>query len=431
MTVPFSQRYSAYALGIISLVSFFNYMDRMLLAVLVEPIKAEFGFSDTQMGLLFGFAFAVFYAVMGIPLARLADTKPRVVVLSVVMTVWSAATALCGVAQNFVQLFLARVLVGAGEAGCLPASYSLLGDYFSPKGRPVAMGVFQAGGALGVMVGIFIAGVVAEAFGWRWTFIILGVPGVLIALIVWLTLREPDRGVYDAGQVALMRNFRTVCSQLFRRRTYLHLTIGFSLSLFILNGLINWIPAFLMRLHGMSLSEMSFWLAITFGLGNVLGMGLGGFAARPLIERDPRWELLFPALAYGIAVPLYLVAFLISAAMMSVGFMFVATFAAALGMGPALAAVQRVVEADMRATAIAIITFCASIFSIGFGSLLIGYLSDILAPAFLESSLRVAMSITLLFPAWSVVHYLLASKSMTHDDIMAGTTNDSSAAMVN
>lgn len=413
-----SRGYTAYVLGIICLVSFFNYMDRMLLAVLVEPIKAEFGFSDTQMGLLFGFAFAVFYAVMGIPIARLADTRPRVALLSLVMATWSAATALCGAVQNFLHLFLARVLVGVGEAGCLPASYSLIGDYFPAKSRPIAMGIFQAGGALGVMIGIFSAGAIAEAFGWRWAFVILGIPGVLIAILAWLTVREPRRGNYDDSRLAPAHDFRAAFVVLFRLRTYLHLTVAFTLSLFILNGIINWIPAFLMRLHGMSLADMSFWLALTFGLGNALGMALGGFAVRPLIKLDPRWELWFPAFAYGIAVPLYLAAFLVPRALVSVGFLFIASLVAAMALGPALAAVQRVVEANLRATAIAIITFCASVFSLGFGGLLIGYLSDMLAPAFLESSLKIALSVTLVIPAWSIVHYLLAARTLRQDDLM-------------
>ena len=167
----------------------------------------------------------------------------------------------------------------------------------------------------------------------------------------------------------------------------------------------------------MSLSDVGFWFALTFGLANALGTVLGGFAVRPLIERDSRWELWFAAIAYGIAVPLFVISLMTPDASVSVGFMFVANFAAALGLPPVLATVQRVVESDLRATAMAMIVFCSAVFGQGFGALLIGFLSDILAPTFLESSLRIALSITLVIPAWSIVHYLLAANTLQRDDL--------------
>ena len=198
----------------------------------------------------------------------------------------------------------------------------------------------------------------------------------------------------------------------------MHICIAITLSLFSLNGLVYWVPAFFIRLHDMSLADVGFWSAVTFGLGNAAGMFVSGFVVRPLMERDSRWELWFAGLAYAMSAPLYLAAFLALDTTLSISFMCLATFVAAMGLPPGMSALQRVVESDLRATAIGIITFIAAIVSQGFAVFLIGYLSDILAPTLLESSLKVALSITLIFPAWSVVHYVLAARTLGQDDLM-------------
>ena len=178
-------------LTVLFLVSTSNVVDRQIVTVLLEPIKAEFGVSDTMLGLLSGLAFALFYVTLGIPIARLADSKNRKLIVGTAITVWSIMTALCGAAQSFFQLALARVGVGAGEAGAVPPSQSLLADYFPPERRSLALAVFFLSAAAGNVLGLIVGGQVADAYGWRWTFVIFGLPGLLLALIVWVVLDEP------------------------------------------------------------------------------------------------------------------------------------------------------------------------------------------------------------------------------------------------
>ena len=222
------ERYATYVLVVLGAVSFFNYGDRMIIAVLLEPIKKEFGFSDSQLGLLTGFAFAFTYATFGVPLARLADTRTRTAILSTVIVVWSAMTVLCGAAQNFVQLLVARIGVGLGEAGCVPASHSLISDYFPRARRVFALGMFHAAGSVGVMACVGLSGLIAATLGWRWAFFLIGAPGVLVALVVWMTVREPPRGNRElnyrapAAPLKWYPAFRILLA----RATFVHVGLG-------------------------------------------------------------------------------------------------------------------------------------------------------------------------------------------------------------
>ena len=244
-----------YVLFILAVVSFFNYLDRMVLSMLFEPIRNELGFSDTQLGLLGGFAFAAFYATFGLPIARIADTRSRVTLLSVCMAIWSAMTAVCGMAQSFVHMLLARMGVGVGEAGCVPASHSLLSDFVPPERRAFALGIFQAGGAIGTAFGFVAAGEIADAYGWRMAFFLLGVPGVLVALLVKLTVKDPPRGNFMAQKVDRQDQFFTTFSRLLKRPAFVQVTIAYSLGLFGVYGLAAWIPTFYMRVHGMAIGR--------------------------------------------------------------------------------------------------------------------------------------------------------------------------------
>ena len=235
-----SDGYLNYVLFMLAVVAFFNYLDRMVLSMLVEPIKADLGFSDTQLGLLTGFAFALFYATFGIPIARLADTRSRVTILSVCMALWSAMTAACGLAQNFVHMLLARVGVGVGEAGCVPSSHSLLTDYVPVENRALALGIFQTGGAVGIMVGLILAGWLADAYGWRATFFIVGIPGVVLAVVAKLTVKDPPRGNFSDAPEPEAQSFGVAVASLVRRRTFRQIVIAYSLGLFGVYGIAQW-----------------------------------------------------------------------------------------------------------------------------------------------------------------------------------------------
>ena len=413
-----SRAYSSYVLVILSLVSFFNYADRMVLSVLLQPIKLEFGFTDTQLGLLSGLAFTLFYATLGLPLARLADRRSRITIIACAMVVWSTMTALCGAAQNFTHLLLARIGVGAGEAGCIPPSHSLLGDYFSKERRAFAIGVHTAGGYLGIMIGLLVAGYIAEHYGWRWTFVWLGLPGVVVALIAWLTVREPVRGCMETGFTSPGKfvKWQDAFAILFKRKTFRQIVMAYSLALFATYGMMQWIPTFFVRSHGMSLAEIGRIYGLATGIGGLIGVLAGGLLAPKLIRRDPRWELWLPALCYASAAPLYLLVFIMPPDI-ALSTVFIANMIVALAIGPGLSSIQSVAEPHLRATAVAIVMFFSALLGQGGGPFLIGLISDRLLPYYGEHALRVALSVSTLLVFWSAFHFLFASRTLERDRV--------------
>jgi len=414
-----SGAYLGYVLALLAMVSFFNYLDRMVMSILVQPIKEDLGFSDAQLGMLTGFAFALFYATFGIPIARLADKKPRVAILSICMALWSVMTAVCGLAGNFVQMLLARVGVGVGEAGCVPSSHSLLSDYFPPHRRAFALGVFQAGGSLGIMVGLMSAGILADTLGWRWAFPVVGLPGVLFAFVAWLTVREPKRGMLEGRSqqevepMPTRQAFRTLLG----RRTYRQILIAYALGLFPIYGIAQWVPAFLVRSHEMSLSQVGVWFGFASGFGGFTGILLGAFSSPLLIRRDRRWELWIPAVSYIVCLPLYAYVFLGTSSSVVMAVLFVAAMVAGYGIGPGMASVQTVSEPQLRATAIAMIMLCSALLGQGGGPFAIGLLSDFLEPSLGIESLRWAMLASLSIFVWAVVHFFLAARTMPEDAV--------------
>ncbi|MBI1188762.1 MAG: MFS transporter [Alphaproteobacteria bacterium] len=409
-----SAGYRYYVLFALTLVSFFNYMDRMVLAVLVEPIKADLGLSDTQIGLLSGFAFAILYATLGLPLARLADRKSRTIILSICVAVWSAMTAACGLAANFVHMLLARVGVGVGEAGCVPTSHSLIGDYFPADRRAFAVSMFQAGGIAGLSLGLMATGYLAEAFGWRAAFVIVGAPGILLALLVVLTVREPPRGASHARAASQISFFKAI-AHLARRPAFVHLVAGLSIGSFATYGLAQWLAAFFIRVHDFSLSTIGLWSGLSAGGGAVAGVLVGGAVGVRLIKIDRRWELWLPALAYGIGCPFYLGVFLSPDPWVAIALKFFAGFIVASGGGVALAAIQSLAEPHLRATAIAIMMFFSALIGLGAGPFFVGLISDALLPTLGERSIQYALVIVTTILALASLHFYLASRTMRRD----------------
>jgi len=412
-----SRGYLNYVLVMLAVVALFNYLDRMVLSMLLEPIKAELGFSDSQLGLLTGFAFAAFYATFGIPIARLADRKSRVTILSICMALWSAMTAACGMAQNFVHMLLARMGVGVGEAGCVPTSHSLLSDYVPPEKRAFALGIFQTGGAVGVMAGFIAAGWIADQYGWRWAFFLIGMPGVVIALISWLTLKDPPRGNYMAEADIEPQPFREAVKALLGRKTFVHVVIAYSVGLFGVYGINGWKPTFFVRVHEMSLTEVGWWVGITSGLGGVIGTFIGSVLATRFISRDRRWEVWWPAWAYIISIPIFAFVFLTPNVTAAFAMVFVASFVTGSSIGPGMASVQTVAEPRQRATAVAFVMFTSALLGQGLGPFLIGYGSDVLTPSLGVDGLRWSMVFSLAIFIWSFVHFMIAAKHQKHDAI--------------
>jgi predicted MFS family arabinose efflux permease len=407
---------AAYALTLLFFVSLFNYMDRMVLAVLVEPIKAELGLSDSQLGLLTGFAFAALYATLGIPLARLADRKSRVVILSACLVLWSAMTAATGLARNFWQLFAIRMGVGVGEAGCVPSAHSMIGDLFPPEKRAFAISVFQAGGLAGLSGGLMLTGILADQIGWRLALCVVGLPGALLGVIILLTLKEPARRTTPqaspTGESAL-----TVIKILLKRKALFHLTLGLSVGSFATYGLTQWIPAFFIRSHGLSLTQIGVWSGLAAGIGGILGVLAGGATAVKLLPRDRRWELWVPALAYAGSAPFYLAVFLWPSPYVAIAIKVVATFIAASGGGVALSAIQSFAEPNRRATAVSLVLFLSSLLGLGAGPFAVGLVSDLLEPRLGAESLRYALVISTGALIWAGAHFAMAARTARQDRI--------------
>lgn len=406
--------YAGYVLFVLACVSFFNYLDRALWSVLAVPVKAELQLSDTQLGLLGGFAFALFYATMGLPIARMADTRQRVKILSVAAALWSIATAACGLAHSFITMFLARVGMGVGEAGCLPPSHSLLADYFARERRAFALGLFETGGAIGVMGGIMLAGFLADRVGWRLAFVILGMPGILVALLVRFTVQEPPRGRLDVLRPAARAGSGSVAA-LLRRPTYRRLIVAFSLCVFGYFGILQWLPNFLARSHGLSTTEIGLALGLAFGAGSILGTSAGALVAPHLIRRDRHWELRLPAIAFALGGPVFLLVFQLPSAHLSIAATFFATLIVSIGFAPLLAAIQSVAEPHVRATAVAIIMFTSALVGQGGGPAIVGLLSDAFAGSRGQESLRLALSLVTFATVAAGAQLWIASRTMEAD----------------
>ena len=398
-----------YGLALLSCVSLLNYLDRMIIAVLVEPIKRDLDLTDTQVGLVAGFAFALLYALAGLPIARIADRKSRVTLISVCLVVWSAMTALTGFARNFVELFVARMAVGVGEAGCVPASHSMLGDMFPPHRRAFAIGVFQAGGLIGLSFGLAAAGWLAETYGWRTALMVAGLAGVPLALLLYFTMPEPKRT--GAAPVAETNEsaFETL-GVLLRRPALVHLIIGISIGAFATYGMAQWHSAFYIRSHDLGLAEVGLYGGLAGGGGGILGAVAGGLVMARLRLRDARWELWWPALAYGFSTPLFAAAFLYPGTMGAFVFQFASTLVAAAGGVVALSAIQSFAEPHRRATAIAIMLMLSSLIGLGLGPTAVGVMSDALAAKTGEDSLRFALALSTLFLFWASAHFFLSAR---------------------
>lgn len=401
-----------YGLALLFFVSFFNYLDRMVIAVMVEPMKRDLNLTDTQLGLVSGLAFAVLYATVGLPLARVADRSSRKWLLAICLAVWSAMTAITGLARNFTELFLARMGVGIGEAGCVPASHSMIGDMVTPEKRAFAIGIFQAGGLLGMSVGLAAAGLAAEAYGWRTAMIGVGLLGLPLALLLAFTMREPPR----ASSAQTAETMATALAALASCRPLVHLILGISIGSFASYGVAQWLPAFFIRSHQLSLAEVGLWGGLVGGLAGILGAVGGGAMMIRLRPRDTRWELWLPCIGYLACIPFYLIAFWVENAIAAYTIKALGITVAAAGAGVAIAAIQSLAEPHRRATAVAIMMFLSSLIGLGLGPAAVGAISDSLAIRFGNESLRYALMISTAFLAWAALHFLIAARALPHLD---------------
>ncbi len=413
-----SSAYRNYLLGVLTIILLFNYVDRLALGVLLEDIKRDLQLSDTELGLLSGIAFALFYSIMGVPIARWADRGNRVLVISLAAVLWSVMVALCGFAGSFVQLLLIRVCVGVGEAGCMPPALSLIGDYFTRAERPRAAAIYAMGGPLSFVLGYFLAGWLNEAYGWRVTFMFLGTPGVILAAVAWFTLREP-RKFRAAGQAVALPvpnatvqpSLRQVWKTLWQTPTFRHLLLCHANMSFFTYGVLQWLPTFFLRSFGLSTGATGTWLALTLGTGGVIGTYLGGTLASRYALNNERLQL--RALACTITGAGVVSVFIYSSPTPHLAFGLSAFFALGLTTtdGPMSATIQTLVPERMRAVAFALIYLVANFVGLGLGPLAAGALSDAFRDVAGDESLRYALLV--LTPGYVLAAWQARSASNT------------------
>jgi predicted MFS family arabinose efflux permease len=410
-----SPAYVWYVVILLSVVNVFNSMDRMALAVLAPHIKADLHLSDGQLGLLTGFAFAVFYAICGVPIARWADRGIRRNITALALATWSAMTALSGAALNFWHLFIARVGVGAGEAGGLAPALSLICDYVPPKRRPGVIAIHSIGLISGMMVGMGLASRLGEAIGWRWTFVVIGTPGLLFALIVRFTLREPARGFFDVDRERQedSASFIGTLAVLWREKTYRLLMFVSVLNGFIQYGFSQWWPSFYARVFGVELAVVGVYLGLAIGVGSGIGLLLGGFLSNRAARRDIRLPLMIGAAAIVLAVPAALGSLFVSSATTSIVLVSVTVLLWSVQSAPVVATVYGTAPATMRATAGAVMTFFTSVLGFGLGPVCVGFLSDILSKTVGVEALRYALLAPALLLPFMAMGTYAAAKALT------------------
>ena len=373
-----------------------NFLDRQILNILAEPIKAELGLSDTALGLLAGPAFAVFYAVLGIPIARYADKRStnRVWLISVSLAVWSAMTALCGFVQNFTQMLLARIGVGVGEAGCTPAAHSLISDTVPPEKRSSAIAFFGLGVPIGSLMGLVIGGIVNDIYGWRAALMLVGAPGLLLAVVLPFLIREPRvsaGAVGDAaakGGAAPALSMRAALTEIFSIRAYRYIFIAASITAFLSYGKGLWTISFFIRSHGLSTTQAGLAMAVALGIAGIIGTLLGGKMADMFGKTDKRHLLTFPAIGMAVAAPILFAGYWMEDWRVAVALLIVPTILNAAYYGPAYACVQGLVRPEARAVAASMVVFGQNLIGLGLGPLAFGALSDALMPMAGAESVR-------------------------------------------
>ena len=412
----YSTAYLNWVLAVLFLIQAFSIMDRQLLAVLGDDIKRELGLSDSRLGFLLGFAFAAFYSLVGLPVARWADRSSRRGVAAISVGLWSLATSASGLAQGFWQLAVARVAVGVGEAGGSPPSHSLVADYFPPERRAQALGIVSAGGSVGILSGLFFGGHLAELVGWRATFYIIGAAGVVLALVIRLTVREPERGRFEAAQVVREpQPLGEVARFLFGLRSYVHLALAASIHSFAGYGAALWTPIFLIRVHGFDTSDVANTLAPISGLTSMAGILLSGFVVDRLAARDVRWYMWMPAVASMIALPFSYGFLLAPNVWLAFALMLPSSFLGAVYAAPTWAMAQGLARPAMRAVASAFVLLMINFIGFGFGPWLVGILNDVLEPRFGEATVRYSLLIIGAFHVWAAVHNWLAARTLAQD----------------
>jgi len=461
--IGYSIAYKRTVVLLLTLAYTLNSADRTLIAIIGQPLKLDLNLTDAQLGVLIGTAFATLYAFSGLPIARLAERFNRVIIISTALAVWSALTALCGAAANFTQLLLLRMAVGVGEAGCTPPAHSLISDYFAPSRRSTALSVYSCGISFGYMLSAVVGGYAASHYGWRIACLVVGLPGIALALLLRWSIKEPPRGHTDRrltdsrptvpsrrlGFADELGEVMQVARTLFLKRPVANMLLGLVVASFAAQGSYAFVPAYFSRAFGLDYATIGIISAVTGGATVGLGIAAGGVLTDALGARDAKWYALVPAGGLIIALPLYVLAFLQADWRMSALFLGTAGFFQYLSFGPTVGVVQNMVDSRRRATATALVFILLTVICLGFGPPFTGWLIDRLAEhnfsAFapdgsfksicgsgyaaatattvlkqacestLALSSRQGIIATVLLYAWAAIHYLVGAIGLSQE----------------
>ena len=382
-----------YVVSLLTVIYVLNLVDRQILSILQQSIKVDLGLSDAQLGLLTGFAFATFYVLAGIPIARWADRGTRRTIIALAVGTWSLMTALCGLAQNYAQLFAARVGVGVGEAGCSPPAHSMISDLYPPRERASALSIYNSGIYLGVLFGFLFGGILNDVLGWRYALISIGLPGVFLSILVLMTVPEPLRGRSDRpGQADTeVLPFKLVLAYLWAKKSTRYVAVGGGLSAFCAYSVMNWMAPYMMRIHEMPASELGAWLALSVGVFGGIGTVGSGFLADRLGRRDSRWYIWMPGLAMALSAPLYLITFNMQGSIPTLLVLCLPMCLSNVFATLSIYMIHGVAEPRMRATGSALYFLIANFIGLGLGPLTIGIFSDLLAANYGVESIRYSM----------------------------------------
>lgn len=382
MAIAYSRGYRRWVLFLLLLTYMSSYIDRSILGILAEPIKRELSLTDGQLGLLSGLSFALFYTLLGLPIARLAERYSRSKIIAISLVLWSGMTALCGLTATYVQLLLCRIGVGIGEAGGNPASHSLITDIFPPERRASALAIYSLGVPLGALIGAVAGGALTQVWGWRTAFLVVGPPGILLALLVVLTIREPQRGAADLRESAgeePIPSFMAVLRRLFGNPAFVHLAAGAALVVFAGYSVALFMAPFFLREFGLTIRDVGWISGVVNGFAAAVGIAIGGFITDWAGKRDQRYYAWLPAVCVGLSGPLFVLSFLQRSWVASAILLIPATTLIYTYFAPSFAVMHNMVEPRMRATAASILFLIINLVGMGLGPPVVGLASDVLA----------------------------------------------------
>jgi predicted MFS family arabinose efflux permease len=413
-----SERISAYTWYVVVLMAVVNvlaYVDRYIIATLLVPIQNDLQVSDTAMGLLTGLAFTLFYALAAVPIARIADHGNRRNLLAIAVVVWSAATALCGAATNYLQLLVARIGVAAGESAGTPAILSMISDLFRPNRRATAVGIYFVGASVGVFVGSYLGGLLNDLYGWRTAFVVMGLPGIAVGLLIYMTVREPVRGGFEGGvdpsaeKPSLVETIRF----LFGIRTFRTLTLGCALFGVANASWLIWAPALLMRVHNLSTTEMGLGVGAFTAIGGIIGNVVSGRLSDRLAQAGVRRYLQFICGVSLATIPLVVIYLFMPTAIWAMAMLLPLALVSSCFYAPSIAASLAIVPPQTRGTMAAVFGLCLNLIG-GLGPVLIGFLSDQLS-GYGDYALRYALLVLPLIYLAAAVYFYLGSRTIEAD----------------